>query len=157
MWIRSYHKAILKLALFTCNYSITRLVLTLCLAFTVSSIKVQHKLWYACDSIQVYNGKLYGGRKFVEKFYRKRLEDTTKYKDSVLKVKNEDEAIKIAEPVVFKEFGIKATKSERPYEIYLINGKWIIRGVLKSGYVGYTFHVIVNARTGKMEDFWEEK
>ncbi|MGY3212776.1 NTF2 fold immunity protein [Mucilaginibacter sp. HD30] len=49
-------------------------------------------------------------------------------------LKNEQAAIAVAEPILFKGYGKKQIESERPYEVYLINNYWVINGTLPMGW-----------------------
>jgi hypothetical protein len=82
-------------------------------------------------------------------------------KDRVL-IKDEKTLISIVEPILFQLFGEKNILSEKPYETYLFDDYWIMRGTMKAlpppvllsnGALritvqnGGTFTIVVNSKT----------
>jgi len=65
-------------------------------------------------------------------------------------VKDSKSAIAIAEPTLFKKYGKKNIIGERPYECYLVNGFWYIRGTLPKVYLGGTFEMILRSKNGEV-------
>jgi hypothetical protein len=65
-------------------------------------------------------------------------------------VGNKDMAISIAEVVLFKHYGKALISGERPYECYLIDGYWFLRGTLPKSYTGDVFEMIMSAKDGRV-------
>jgi len=68
-------------------------------------------------------------------------------------VKDEKTAIAIVEPMLFSLYGKETIKMERPYQISLIKGYWVIVGTFPkiyeiTGASGGTFEVIMNSKNG---------
>ena len=73
-----------------------------------------------------------------------------KYSDTVL-IRNEELAIKIAEPYLFEKFGKSIVESERPYHIAYMDSCWVIEGADNdSEEKGGTFSIILSALDGKV-------
>jgi len=65
-------------------------------------------------------------------------------------VKSQETAIKYAETILFDIYGKKSIESQKPYEIYKIEGYWIIGGTLPKGMLGGTFLIIINPKNGQI-------
>lgn len=66
-------------------------------------------------------------------------------------IKDKETAISVVEPILFKVYGKDLIISERPYEVYLINGYWYITGTLpKKTEAGGTFEIIINSMNGQI-------
>ena len=65
-------------------------------------------------------------------------------------VKNSVTAVAIAEPLLFEVFGKQQVLSEKPYEVYLIDGYWYISGTIPTGYKGGGFEIIFSAKNGQV-------
>ena len=65
-------------------------------------------------------------------------------------VKSQESAIKYAETILFEIYGQKNIEKQKPYEVYKINGYWIIGGTLPKGMLGGTFLIIVNSQNGQI-------
>ena len=59
-------------------------------------------------------------------------------------------AIKYAETILFEIYEQKNIEKQRPYEVYKIEGYWIINGTLPKDMVGGTFLIIINAQNGQI-------
>jgi hypothetical protein len=59
-------------------------------------------------------------------------------------------AIAVAEPLLFNIYGARNIIKQRPYESYLINGFWYIKGTLPKGYLGGTFEIILDAKDSRV-------
>lgn len=83
------------------------------------------------------------------------LNDTTKLaildKNELL-IKEESTAISVAEPILFEIYGKSKIEDEKPYEAYLINNYWVIRGTLNRFSLGGTFSIVIDARNSKVID-----
>jgi hypothetical protein len=79
-------------------------------------------------------------------------------------IKNEAEAVKVAEATLFYSYGDTKIKNERPYNIKLVNNEtWVITGSLNQGIFdkllyggmpkfGGVFEIKINAKDGKIID-----
>jgi hypothetical protein len=65
-------------------------------------------------------------------------------------IKNSSTAISMAEPLLFDIFGKDQILTERPYEVYLIDGYWYLSGTIPKGWKGGGFEIIMNANDGKI-------
>lgn len=65
-------------------------------------------------------------------------------------IKTQETAIKYAETVLFEIYRQKNIEKQKPYEVYLIDGYWIIGGTLPKGMLGGTFLIIVNSKNGQI-------
>jgi len=65
-------------------------------------------------------------------------------------IRTERDAILIAEPILFKTYGKKVIKNERPYHVILKDGFWQITGSLKKGWLGGVFLIIINSKNGEV-------
>ncbi len=65
-------------------------------------------------------------------------------------IKSQITAIKYAETILFDIYGQKNIEKQKPYEIYEIDGYWIIGGILPNGMVGGTFKIIINSKNGQI-------
>jgi hypothetical protein len=59
-------------------------------------------------------------------------------------------AVAVSEPTLFKIYGKAQIESERPYNIYLIDGYWVAEGTLPKGMFGGTFLDIVAKNDGRL-------
>jgi len=59
-------------------------------------------------------------------------------------------AISVSESVLFNIYGRENIINQRPYEIYLIDGYWVIMGTIEKGWLGGTFQIIINAETSEI-------
>lgn len=81
------------------------------------------------------------------------LNDTTKLvilDEKELLIKEENTAIQVAEPILFEIYGKSKIESEKPYEAYLINNYWVIRGTMSNFSFGGTFSIVIDARNSKV-------
>jgi hypothetical protein len=88
------------------------------------------------------------------------LGDTTKLiilEKNELLIKEENTAISVAEPILFEIYGKSNIEDQRPYEAYLINNYWVIRGTLNRFSLGGTFLIIIDARNAKVIHIIHEK
>lgn len=59
-------------------------------------------------------------------------------------------AIAVAEPILFKIYGKDQILGEKPYNISLIDGYWLLSGLLPEGYKGGTFLIILSEKDGRV-------
>lgn len=92
------------------------------------------------------------GEQAAKEILQETLQDTTKsslVSDTL--IKDKETATKIAEIYLFNVYGKKEVLNEKPYEIYLINGFWVILGTLPDYYAaGGTFEIIINSKNGEV-------
>ncbi|WP_188050579.1 YbbC/YhhH family protein [Flavobacterium sp. GP15] len=100
---------------------------------------------------QVLHNKL--GIENAKKELENALNDTTKLaildKNELL-IKEENTAIKVAEPILFEIYGKSKIEDEKPYEAYLINNYWVINGTINRFSFGGAFSIIIDARNSKV-------
>jgi NTF2 fold immunity protein of polymorphic toxin system component len=65
-------------------------------------------------------------------------------------IRDKDMAISIAEVLLFKSYGKALISGERPYECYLIDGYWFLRGTLPKSYTTDVFEMIMSAKDGRV-------
>ncbi|MEO8149308.1 MAG: NTF2 fold immunity protein [Bacteroidia bacterium] len=65
-------------------------------------------------------------------------------------IKDKETAITISEAVLFKIYGKDNITKQRPYEVYSINGYWVLGGTLPEEILGGTFLIILNAKNGQV-------
>lgn len=65
-------------------------------------------------------------------------------------IKNSSTAIAMAEPLLFDIFGKNQILTEKPYEVYLIDGYWYLSGTIPKGWKGGGFEIIISAKDGKI-------
>jgi hypothetical protein len=68
-------------------------------------------------------------------------------------------AIKIADAVLVPIYGEDQIASERPFRAELVDGRWMITGVLHGGtfVFGGIAHVKISKSTGQIEELWHSK
>lgn len=106
---------------------------------------------------QIYFGRFYLGKKHCTEVLKRHMTDSlyTATANRIIArknrtLKNKRSAIKLIEPVLFKKYGEIDTKDERPYEVYLINGFWLVKGTLKRNSNGGTFISVIDSKTGEI-------
>jgi hypothetical protein len=65
-------------------------------------------------------------------------------------IKDKETAIALAETVLFKSYGKALIAGEKPYESYLIDGYWYLRGTLPKNSTGDVFEMIIGAKDGRI-------
>ena len=65
-------------------------------------------------------------------------------------LKTEKDAIEIAETILFSIYGKENIIEQKPYDVYLIDDYWILSGILKEGFIGGTFLIIINSRNAEV-------
>ena len=65
-------------------------------------------------------------------------------------IRDKETAISIAEIMLFRSYGKATITTERPYECYLIDGYWFLRGTLPKNYTVDVFEMIMSAKDGKI-------
>ena len=93
------------------------------------------------------------GEEYARKALYDALADTVEVRYTFAEgnpVRDKETATKLAEPLLFEIFGESTIKDERPYEIYNIDGHWIIMGTLPRGDDGGTFEIIFESENRKI-------
>ncbi|MBB4036290.1 hypothetical protein GGR21_002192 [Dysgonomonas hofstadii] len=99
--------------------------------------------------------RLLFGREHAEKELRESLSDSLIHnvigKDKIL-IKEEADAVKIAEVVLFSIYSEENIIRQHPYEVHFIDNYWIISGTfpLEPRMVGGTFLIIIDARDSRI-------
>ena len=78
------------------------------------------------------------------------LGDSTYKLPSDTLIRDKETAISIAEIILFKIYSKALITSEKPYECYLIDGYWFLRGTLPKNFTGDVFEVIMRAKDGSI-------
>ena len=65
-------------------------------------------------------------------------------------IQNKQMLFSLAEPILFNSYGKAQIISEKPYEVYLINGYWVMNGTLPKKMYGGGFLIIISAKNGKV-------
>jgi len=65
-------------------------------------------------------------------------------------IRDKETAISIAEIMLFRSYGKATITTERPYECYLIDGYWFLRGTLPKNYTSEVFEMIMSAKDGRI-------
>jgi len=65
-------------------------------------------------------------------------------------IRNASTAIAIVEPILFELYGKQQIISERPYEVYLLDGYWYLAGTIPKDWKGSGFEIILSARNGEI-------
>jgi len=59
-------------------------------------------------------------------------------------------AVNIAEKILFEVYGKDNIKEQRPYNLVLQNGYWILNGTRQKPMIGGEFLIIMNSKDGKI-------
>jgi NTF2 fold immunity protein len=105
---------------------------------------------------QNFEGRIVSGEKVAKQEIENALKRNQKPLYDTL-ITDKETAIAVAEPILFKYYGKDDILSERPYEIYLIDGYWYITGTLPEGFKGGTFIIIINSVNGQVIKLIHEK
>ena len=88
---------------------------------------------------------------FYRQIIKRALTDKTNYHTAVNKVlPDKKTAISVAEPILFNGYGKDQIIAEKPYNVALIDGYWIMSGTLPDGYVGGTFLIVLSEKNGRV-------
>ncbi len=66
-------------------------------------------------------------------------------------------AVEIAEKILFEVYGRDNIKEQRPYNLVLHNGYWILNGTRPKPIIGGSFLIIMNAKNGKIIELIHEE
>ena len=76
-------------------------------------------------------------------------DDTSKLASDTL-FSDKETVISVAEMVLFKKYGKALITYEKPYESYLVEGYWLLRGTLPKNSTGDVFEMIMSAKDGRI-------
>jgi hypothetical protein len=65
-------------------------------------------------------------------------------------IPDQETAIAVAEPILFKIYGRNQILREKPYVVHLVAGYWFLSGSLPKGWLGGTFEIILSAKDGRV-------
>ncbi len=73
------------------------------------------------------------------------------------KIESKKEAAKLVEPILFEKYGKERIINQKPYEIRMVNGFWVIKGTILKKSVGGTFSVVIDSGSGNIEKIYHSK
>ena len=97
---------------------------------------------------QNFKGRHIFGKKYAHELIKKATNDSAKFNKcdkKKLLLANEKSSLEFAENHLFINSDTESITAQRPYEIYLIDNYWYIRGTLPEHMLGGTFTLIINA------------
>ena len=99
---------------------------------------------------QDFKGRVMLGEQHAKDAIKKAIEkiDEKPFYDTL--IKDEETAIAVVEPILFKNYGKKNIINERPYECYLVDRYWYISGTLPKGWKGGVFEIIISSKNGQI-------
>ena len=65
-------------------------------------------------------------------------------------IKDEQTAVALAEPILFRRFGRKHILRQKPYRVKQTNNYWVVKGYLPEGYDGGVFEITLDGKDGKI-------
>jgi hypothetical protein len=65
-------------------------------------------------------------------------------------IPDKETAVAVAEPILFKIYGKEQIVGEKPYQVVLVEGYWVVSGTLPKGWLGGVFSIALSAETGKV-------
>jgi len=92
----------------------------------------------------------YLGEESARRSLHEVLSDSTDRRLPQPLIPDEITATGVAEAVLFKIYGEETIKDERPYETFLIDGYWVIRGTIPRGFVGGGFEIMIDSKDGRV-------
>ncbi|HEV8506267.1 MAG TPA: NTF2 fold immunity protein [Chitinophagaceae bacterium] len=99
---------------------------------------------------QNYKNRAVVGEDSARQAIKNVVNDSTYKLSSDNLIRDRDIAISIAEVLLFKSYGKALISGEKPYECYLIDGYWFLRGTLPKSYTGDVFEMIMSAKDGRI-------
>jgi hypothetical protein len=99
---------------------------------------------------QNYKNRVIVGEDSARQIIRASLDDSSSKLSPDTLIRDKDVAISIAEQLLFKRYGKALISGEKPYECYLIDGYWFLRGTLPKSYTGDIFELIMSAKNGRV-------
>jgi hypothetical protein len=99
---------------------------------------------------QNYKNRAVIGEDSAKQSIKNFVSDSTYRLPSDSLIADKETAISLAEMLLFKKYGKALIASEKPYECYLIDGYWYLRGTLPKNYTGDVFEMIISAKDGRI-------
>ncbi len=65
-------------------------------------------------------------------------------------VADKETAIRIAEAILFPVYGENAIRGQQPYQVTLKDGQWAVDGMVRPGFVGGRFHIVILQRDARV-------
>ena len=65
-------------------------------------------------------------------------------------VADKETAIRIAEAILFPVYGENTIRGQRPYQVTLKDGEWIVDGTVRPGFVGRSFQIVILQRDARV-------
>lgn len=119
-------------------------------------------LFFGCHNIHV--GRIYVHKKDRRVFLESCMGDSLiiATKDRIVKrkyrlIKTRNDALKIAEPILNDKYGMLKIQDEKPFDVFYINGFWVVKGTVKKGYKGGTAIAILDSENGLVERVFHTK
>jgi hypothetical protein len=99
---------------------------------------------------QNYKNRTVIGEDSAKRTIKNILNDGSYKLSSDTLIRDKETAISIAELLLFRSYGKATITTERPYECYLVDGYWILRGTLPKNYNEDVFEMIMSAKDGRV-------
>ena len=103
-----------------------------------------------CFFGQNYKNRTVIGEDSAKQTIKNILNDGGHKSSSDTLISDKETAISIAEIMLFKSYGKATISTERPYECYLVDGYWFLRGTLPKNFTGDVFEMIMSAKDGRI-------
>jgi hypothetical protein len=97
------------------------------------------------ENDHLFLGKEHARQQILELMQRT---DHSPFHDTL--IRESSVAVGVAEPILFAKYGKEEILTERPYEVYLIDGYWYIRGTIPKGWKGGGFEIVLSSINGKI-------
>lgn len=100
---------------------------------------------------QTHNNRTSLGLNFAMQELAKAIQDTNSRHilvDTI--IKDSETAIQVSEAILFKIYGKRNIRKQKPYEVSFISGYWVLNGTLPKNTVGGTFLIIISASNGQV-------
>ena len=99
---------------------------------------------------QNYKNRTVIGEDSAKRTIKNILNDGSYKLSSDTLIRDKETAISIAELLLFRSYGKATITTERPYECYLVDGYWFLRGTLPKNYTEDVFEMIMSAKDGRV-------
>jgi hypothetical protein len=99
---------------------------------------------------QNYKNRTVVGEDSAKQAIKNILNDGSYKLSSDTLIRDKETAISIAELLLFRSYGKATITTERPYECYLVDGYWFLRGTLPKNYTEDVFEMIMSAKDGRV-------
>jgi|SRR6185436_8654761 len=65
-------------------------------------------------------------------------------------IKDKETAINVSEAILFKIYGKNNIIKQKPYQVFFVDGYWVLSGTLPEKMLGGTFLIVLNAKNGQV-------